>query len=145
MCRWPRSLRTGAECWGWHDWCWALRRRFRWQGSSKSTTLCRINERLLWSWWNGLHGVQVLPLCPLFLWIFVSDHIQPLFYWMHWPVIFSFQHWEGKGCSEETQGPIKEASFVQETLCVACCALLEMIWFMRTFLFGIKCRWFINT
>jgi hypothetical protein len=23
-----------------------------------------------------------------------------------------FQHWEGEGCSEETQGPIKEASSV---------------------------------
>ena len=65
----PHSpLPTGAERRGWHDWCWALGRGFRWQGSSESTALCRIYERLFWSWWEGLHGVQVpsLSIFPLY-------------------------------------------------------------------------------
>lgn len=51
-------------------------------------------------------------LCPFFLCIFIQCHIQPPFNWMQITCDLFFQHWEGEGCSEETQGPIKEASSV---------------------------------
>ena len=61
-------LPTGAERRGWSNWCWALGIGFRWQGSSESTALCQIDERLFSSWWEGLHGVQVpaLSTFPLY-------------------------------------------------------------------------------
>ena len=58
------------------------------------------------TWSTGAASVR---FCSVFLFYAIFNLF---FNWMQITCDLFFQHWEGEGCSEETQGPIKEASSV---------------------------------
>jgi len=94
-------LPTGAERRGWSNWCWALGIGFRWQGSSESTALCRIDERLFWSRWEGLHGVQVPPLSAFALYFYSMPYSTSSLTGCKSPVTCSSSTGKGKGAPKK--------------------------------------------